>query len=319
MPPRATDSDSRLSHRIKLRDLQILFTVVELGSMAKAASHLAVTQPTVSEAIAALEDVVGVRLLDRSPHGVVPTIYGQTFLRRGLEAFDALKQGMRDVEFQATHGAGDVWIGSSEVLLGGFVPAIIQRLARSHPNIVVHATEVNPSDLDFKKLRDRKLDLMLGMLRTSQIDDDLTTEKLFEESVSIVVGASSRWANRRKVALSDLMDEPWILGDPNNATQMAVSAAFRAAGLTLPRIGAVTQSMNLRMALLASGNYVSAVPNSLLQYSASRWGLKTLPVTLGVRYPVGILTLKNRTLSPVSEIFMENARSIAASLLSPVG
>src|SRR5258705_8480700 len=169
MPPRATDSDSRLSHRIKLRDLQILFTVVELGSMAKAASHLAVTQPTVSEAIAALEDAVGVRLLDRSPHGVVLTIYGQTFLRRGLEAFDALKQGMRDVEFQATHGAGDVWIGSSEVLLGGFVPAIIERLARSHPDIVVHATEVNPSDLDFKKLRDRKLDLMLGMLRTSQI------------------------------------------------------------------------------------------------------------------------------------------------------
>ena len=79
MPPRAPNSDSRISHRIKLRDLQILFTVVELGSMAKAASHLAITQPTVSEAIAELEDAVGVRLLDRGPHGVALTIYGQTF------------------------------------------------------------------------------------------------------------------------------------------------------------------------------------------------------------------------------------------------
>lgn len=199
MSPRASNSDSRLSHRVKLRDLQILFTVVELGSMAKAASHLAITQPTVSEAMADLEDAVGVRLLDRGPHGVALTIYGQTFLKRALEAFDVLKQGIRDVEFLAATGAGDVWIGASEVLLGGFVPTIIQRLASDHPKIIVHATVVNPSDLDFQKLRNRKLDLMLGRVVTSEFDDELSTEILFEESLSIVVGASNRWANRSRI------------------------------------------------------------------------------------------------------------------------
>jgi DNA-binding transcriptional LysR family regulator len=317
MPPRAFASDSRISLRLKLRDLQILFTVVELGSMSKAASHLAVTQPTVSEAIADLEDAVGARLLDRGPHGVALTIYGQTFLKRGLEAFDALKQGMRDVEFLAASGAGDVLIGASEVLLGGFVPAIIQRLARNHPNVIVYATEVNPSDLDFSKLRDRKVDLMLGMLAASPIDDELRAEMLFEESLSIVVGGGNQWAKRRTVALADLMEEPWIFGDPNNATQLAVSAAFRANGLKSPRIGVATQSMNLRMALLASGNYISAIPNSLLRYSADRWALKIVPVNIGVRYPVGIWTLKNRTLSPVAELFIENARAIAKSLKTP--
>src|SRR5712671_2819348 len=192
MPPRAPNSDNRISHRLKLRDLHILFTVVESGSMAKAASHLAITQPTVSEAIAELEDAVGARLLDRGPHGVALTIYGQMFLKRGLEAFDALRQGMRDVEFLAATGAGDVWIGSSEVLLVGFVPAIVQRLARDHPKIIVHATEVNPSDFDFQKLRNRRLDLMLGRLVTSEIDEELSKEILFEESFSIVVGAANR-------------------------------------------------------------------------------------------------------------------------------
>jgi len=103
--------------------------------MAKAASHLAITQPTVSEAIADLEDAIGVRLLDRSPRGVALTVYGETFLKSGLEALDVLRRGIRDVEFLATTGAGDVWIGSSEVLLGGFVPAIIQRLASNHPKL----------------------------------------------------------------------------------------------------------------------------------------------------------------------------------------
>src|ERR1700682_3815152 len=96
-PP--VDPDRRLGTRVKLRDLQILIQVVQLGSMAKAASHLAISQPTVSQAIADLEHAVGDRLLDRSPSGVAVTIYGQTLLRRGSEAFDALKQGMRDIEF----------------------------------------------------------------------------------------------------------------------------------------------------------------------------------------------------------------------------
>src|SRR6266436_2885062 len=108
--------------------------------MAKAASHLGITQPTVSQAIADLEHAVGVRLLDRSPRGVVPTIYGDIFLKRGIEAFDALKQGMRDVESLLSEGTGDIWIGSAETWLAGFVSAIIQRLAQRHPKIVVHAT-----------------------------------------------------------------------------------------------------------------------------------------------------------------------------------
>jgi Bacterial regulatory helix-turn-helix protein, lysR family len=66
----------RIGRRLKLRDLHVLFAVAQWGSMAKAAQHLAVSQPVVSAAIADLERAVGVRLLDRSRRGVEPTIYG---------------------------------------------------------------------------------------------------------------------------------------------------------------------------------------------------------------------------------------------------
>ena len=75
--------ERRIGRRLRLRDLYILSTVVQWGSMAKAAEHLAVSQPAVSDAIANLETALAVRLLDRSPRGVEPTIYAEALLKRG--------------------------------------------------------------------------------------------------------------------------------------------------------------------------------------------------------------------------------------------
>ena len=69
-PARRWDWEHRIGRRVRLRDLHILSAVVRWGSMAKAASHLAMSQSAVSEAIAGLEDALRVRLLDRSPQGI---------------------------------------------------------------------------------------------------------------------------------------------------------------------------------------------------------------------------------------------------------
>jgi DNA-binding transcriptional LysR family regulator len=118
-----TDSDGYIGRHFKLRDLQILLAVARHGSMAKAASQLSTTQPTVSQAIADLEEAVGVRLFDRSTQGVVLTEYGEVLVKSTNESFDALKQGLRRIEYLSTAGAGDVWIGCAEPMLHGFVPA----------------------------------------------------------------------------------------------------------------------------------------------------------------------------------------------------
>ena len=308
------DTDSHIGRRFKLRDLQILSSVAQFGSMAKAAAHLSTTQPTVSQAIADLEDVLGVRLFDRSTQGVVPTVYGDILLKSAMEAFDALKQGMRGIEFLATPGAGDVWIGCAEPTLHGFVPAVIQRLAQLHPKIVVHAADVNPAENEFQRLRDRRLDLMIGRSAMSQVDDDLHVEKLFEDSFSVVTAAHNPWARRRKVTLAELMNESWIFGEPGNATQALISDVFRAKCGGIPPISVYTTSMNLRLALLASGNYMSCIPSSTYRYGAQARSLKALPVDMGLKLPVNIFTLKNRTLSPVVKLFIENAREVAKSM-----
>src|ERR1044072_5263219 len=223
MARRPKDSDNHLGQRQKLRELQILCSVAQFGSMAKAAAHLSTTQPAVSQAIADLEETVGVRRFDRTTQGVTPTVYGDILLKRGAESFDALRQALREIEFVATAGAGDVWVGCNETASLGLVPAVIQRLAKSHPKIVFHASYEAPAEGGFDRLRERGLDLIVAGSVLSPRNEDLNVELLVEETFCIVTAAHTPWARRRKVTLADLMNESWIFGEPSNAVQKRIS------------------------------------------------------------------------------------------------
>jgi DNA-binding transcriptional LysR family regulator len=317
MSRRSDDWDRRVGRHLKLRDLHVLSAVVQLGSMAKAASHLSVTQPAISQAIADLERAVGVRLIDRGPRGVKPTICGETLLRRGIEAFDALKQGMRDIEFLLEPGSGEVCVGADmSFIAGGFISAIIQRVSDRHPQLAVQVVETTTTTAapEFRELRERKVDLMLGRMLSPIAADDLQVEALFDESIVVVTSAQSRWAGRRKIDLKELMNEPWILAPPNNVARTLVEDAFRAQGLEPPLPRVTTYSMQLRMQLLASGQYLTVFTDSTVRYSADRWLLRVLPVKLGQRLPVVAVTLKNRTLTPSVQLFIDQVRVVTKAM-----
>jgi len=91
------DWERRIGRRVRLRDLHILSTVVQWGSMAKAANQLAVSHPVISRSISDLEHTLGVRLLERNPRGVELTAYGRAMLKRSHAAFDELRQGIKDI------------------------------------------------------------------------------------------------------------------------------------------------------------------------------------------------------------------------------
>src|ERR1700741_336551 len=122
--------ESCLGRRLRVRDLYILSNVVKSGSMAGAARQLAMSQPAVSEAIANLEHLLRVRLLERSTHGVEPTIYADAILKRSLTVFDELQQGVRDIEFLADPTAGELKIGYCTSISGTvLLSRILERFA----------------------------------------------------------------------------------------------------------------------------------------------------------------------------------------------
>jgi DNA-binding transcriptional LysR family regulator len=124
------DWDNRIGRRIKLRDLHILSVVVRRGTMARAAEHLATSQSVVSEAIANLESALGVRLLDRSPRGIEPTVYADALLKRGHVVFDELREGIKDIELIAKSTNGEVRLACTEFLAAGVITDAINGFSR---------------------------------------------------------------------------------------------------------------------------------------------------------------------------------------------
>jgi DNA-binding transcriptional LysR family regulator len=306
--------ETHLGRRLKLRDLHILSTVVNRGSMAKGAAHLGMSQPAVSEAVANLEGTLGVRLLDRSPRGIEPTIYARALLKRGEVIFDELKQGMRDIEFLASPTAGEVRIGAPESLMAGFVPAIIEQLLRRYPKVSVSVIAAQPGEQEFRELRERSVDLLLGRLFRPVSEDDVTADVLCQDGFRVVAGADSRWARRRKVALPELINERWISFAAGSLVNSYIEEAFRANDLEVPKHNVTSFSMQVRLHLLETGHFLTILHDSVLWFNTKRWALKVLPIDLLVPpIPIAIFSLKNRTVSPVVQLFMEQAREIAKS------
>lgn len=311
------DWESQIGRRLRFRDLHVLSVVVQHGSMAKAAAQLGVTQPSVSEVIADLEHALGVRLLDRSPKGIEPTIYASALLKRSVVAFDELKQGIRDIECLADPTVGEFRIGCPESVASSALPAIIQRLYALHPRVIPDV-DAGPTDAMIRNLLNRSLDLVVARGRPTLADasvmDRLSVEVLFQDELVVAAGLQNRWVRRRKIALAELADEPWILSPPGSWNHTIVLDAFRALGLNLPKIALNTLSIHLRANLLATGPFITVFPLSVLRTYGDRFLLKALPVNLPARsWPVTIVTLKHRTLSPVVERFIACAREVAKS------
>ena len=129
--------DPRIRRRLKLRDLDTLMAVAQSGSMAKAATHLRVSQPAISKAIADMEHTLGVRLLDRLAQGIEPTIYGRALLKSAAAVFDDVRQGINEIEFLGDSTAGEVRIGATEPC-GGLLPAVLERVHHQYPRITFH-------------------------------------------------------------------------------------------------------------------------------------------------------------------------------------
>jgi DNA-binding transcriptional LysR family regulator len=146
--------------------------------------------------------------------------------------------------------------------------------------------------------------------------EQLAVEVLFPDEAIVAAGLHNRWSKRRKIDLAELKNEPWILSAPGTWNHTVVVDTFRALGLDHPRIAMSTLSMHLRASLLANGPYLTVFPRSILRACGDRYSLKALPIELPSRpWPVTLVTLKHRMLSPVVERFIECAREIAKTFI----
>jgi DNA-binding transcriptional LysR family regulator len=314
------DLIDRVAQRLKLRDLRLLESVVRSRSIARAAKQLNLTQPAVSKALSELEHMLGVRLVDRSRQGIEPTPYGQALLKSGVAIFDDLRQGIREIEFLSDPSSGDVRISATEPIAAGALPHVVARLTRQYPRISIHVTQSPIAVLEtrvpqYRDLRERNVDLVFGPIVRQFDEDDLEVELLFEERPVVVAAARSKWTRHRRLELDQLMDAQWCVAPPDTLVGARIVDAFHGRGLKVPKKAVLATSIQLYNGLLATGQFLSILPDSLLHFSGRRFGIKALPIELPVPPRlIGIVTLKNRTISTATRMFIQAARDITKPL-----
>ena len=307
----AVQLSDRAERRMKLQDLRVLMAVTEAGSMGKAAQRLNITQPAISRSIADLEHALGVRLLDRHPQGIVPTEFGRALLDCGVAVFDDLRQGIKNIEFLADPSAGEVRIGSIPPLGASFVSAVIDLVLQCYPRMVLHLVSTG-TDALHRDLHARNVDLLIARKLGSMADERESFEFLFEDPYIVVAGARHPWGRRRRIEPAELLDASWVLPPAASPPGSIAVEAFRSIGLDYPRVNVVASTPQVRMSLLATGRFLTIFSTSALRFSAKHPEFRVLPVKLPLaRASIGIITLKNRTLSPAARLFIRYAHEVA--------
>jgi DNA-binding transcriptional LysR family regulator len=299
--------------RLKLRDLQILLTVAEAGTMGKAARILAMSQPVVSKAIADLEYAVGVRLLDRSQRGIAPTAHGRALIRRGVAIFDEMQQGLKDLEQLSDPAAGEVAIGATASAAAAIVAPVIDRLSRRHPRMRFRVLVADSAPL-FAALEARTIELAISRPPRAA-SDDYAMEVLFHDTLAVIASAKNPLARRRRLRLAELTNEPWLLSPADSHFGSLQAEVFRAHGLAPPVPAVAVASSHLRNELLATHRFLTIVPGFSILLPHRRTDVRALSLDVRIApEAVGLITLARRSLGPAAQLFIDSTRELTRPL-----
>ncbi|GHI74885.1 MULTISPECIES: LysR family transcriptional regulator [Streptomyces] len=248
MPDTPTASDGAAD--LDLRLVRYFTVVAELRHFGRAAAALHLAQPSLSRQIRRLEDRLGARLLDRTPHGTELTDAGRALLPRARALLRAAGQAV--AETRAAAEPTRLTVGYTTGLI--ITPAV-RELRRRHPDADVHTLHL-AWDRPRAALLDHRVDAVVARLPFPT--DRLEVSVLYDEPRVLLVPAGHRLAGRERVTLEDIGDEPQPrLPDPAWNAFWRVDP--RPDGSRAP-VGPLVDTVEDKLELIAAGDAVSIAP-----------------------------------------------------------
>jgi DNA-binding transcriptional LysR family regulator len=290
---------------MNIRQLEVFLSVVENESFSKGAAASFLTQSTVSQHIAALEEELGVILLDRTGRKVVPTEAGKLLLqhtRRILATVEDTSQAM--ARYRGLEEAS-LTVGASNIPAGYMVPLAVSSLIERHPGISVTVMTGDSSDVVAQLERE---EIEIGVVGTRFANQRVVFTPLGHDRLGLIVPASHRWCDRREIQLKDLADEPFITREPGSGTRKTVEEALRGAGID-PRALIVRAGFGSNEAVknaVAQGVGVAFVSELSVQKDVKSGDLAIKPVqSLKISRSFFLACRKGRRLSHPAVAFKE--------------
>ncbi|WP_273456729.1 LysR family transcriptional regulator [Nevskia ramosa] len=299
-----------------LRQLKYFIAVAEERSFSRAALRLHVSQPPLSTQLKALEDELGVRLLDRTNRGVSLTAAGQVFFDEMRAVLARLERGK---EMARNAGRGDVGtlsIGFVSIADYGILPPALKEFRSLYPGVEVHLHELT-TDAQVREIRAARLDLGIGL---GPLDaPDLHFEAVAQEQLMLAAPTGHRLSRGDKaVDLKTLANESFIIPPRDIAPGLfdLIIGECRAAGFA-PRITQQARQMQTVISLVACGMGFALVPASV--QNLRRQGVQYRPLQgAAAAIELGILRPRDDD-DPVSRNFVETLLRVAQTANGPTG
>lgn len=304
-----------LKARLKTRQLLLLIALDDHRNIHRAAEALHMTQPAASKQIKDLEEMLDVKLFERLPRGMEPTMFGETMVRHARMALTSLALAHDDIVALKAGLAGQVEVGVIMTPAMALLPRAIARIKEQAPMLRIGA-HVETSNILLDKLQHGMLDFMIGRILEKENSAGLIYEELNEEPACAVVRVGHPLLEVEQLELKHIAGQPWILPPHGSILRHRFDMMFRRAGLDIPVNVVDTTALLLITALLQQTDSLHVMPVDVARYYASLNVLSILPIELPCKMDAfGIIRQKDHLLSPGAELLLQAVRVTAQEMV----
>lgn len=302
--------DRALRSNIKLRHLQLVVALDDFRHLGRTAEFLRVTQPAVSKMLSEVEEMLDLQLFDRSRRGTEPTPAGMSFVRFARSMLAEYERTRDEIDALEKGAAGRTRVGCMVVGLPTLLSPAIAKLKQESRAATVLVEEGDLTHL-LPKLRMGELDLFVGRLEPGYAAPDLVTEALYQEPMALVVAPDHALLKRRPLGWSHLSQRRWVVPPPWASMRVKLEQQFFRHELRPPVDVVETASFLVQLTLLQDQGAIALMAGSVADHYAARGLVARLPLAVPADVPpVGLMTLRDRPLTPITQRLIRILRQL---------
>ena len=296
-----------------LRRLEIFVKVAELASFSRAAEALFLTQPTVSEHVRALEDELGVQLLDRLGRGTTPTRAGTLLLGYALRMLTLAREAVQAIEQFQGRVSGELTIGGSSIPGEYVVPALIGAFRGKYPDVRISLLIGSSREVQ-QWVEEGRVEI--GVVGAAPSGRPLQARQLMDDEIVVVVGADHPWSTRKTVSLDELKAEPMIVRERGSGSRETFERALEGVGLDLGAfriVGEMASTQAIKQAVRAGVGLSLISRRAVLDECRARLLVCVTIRDLTISRAFHLVTHRDRSRSPLAQAFLAFLESSAAA------
>lgn len=290
---------------LKLRHLQLLVALDELGNVSRVADHLNVTQPAVSKTLAQIEEGLQVPLFERTPRGMEPTEHGACLVRHARDILSRLATARDELSDISGGRITRVSMGVLPATACVLVPRFIARLEAEATDVAINVREGTMNTL-LPALHAGDIDIVVGQLPERRLPAEFDSELLYEDPLSVVVRRDHPLTTMRALEWRHIAGYPMVLPTQAASTRAPIDNFLMDQGLDVPRRHLESISTLTNVGVLQFTDSVGFMAHDLARHYAAQGALQVLPLALpNVTIRVGLVWMVDRRMGTAQRMVRE--------------